>query len=186
MSFAVIGIDPGHHGGIVILDGNGVPIYAINMPLAGSGFDYSEINKLFAKTKKAFPATKVAIELVGFMGVETAKNISDLIYHAGALFGIAVANDLPVFLTQPSVWKKKIGLPRIGITYAKKGETAEEKKKRTNENSRKRRNAKNISIEHAVRLMPQLEKVLGSKVNDGIAEAALIGEFARRTMSGIE
>ena len=65
----------------------------------------------------------------------------------------------------------------------KKGETSEDKKKRVNANARKRRAAKNVSIEHAIRLMPKLEETLGSKINDGVAEAALIGEYVRRVMS---
>ena len=64
----------------------------------------------------------------------------------------------------------------------KKGETNEDKKKRKRERS-KRRAAKNVSIEHAIRLMPKLEETLGSKINDGVAEAALIGEYVRRVMS---
>jgi predicted transcriptional regulator len=184
MSFITIGIDPGQHGGIVILNENGDPIFAVNMPRVGDVYDYNTINAIFEEYSKV-PA-KVAIELVGFMGAETAKNISDLVHHAGVLYGLSIAHSLPIVLAPPSVWKKKIGLPPIGIAYAKKGETNEDKKKRVNENARKRRSAKNVSIEHAIRLMPKLEETLGSKINDGVAEAALIGEYVRRVMSNTD
>jgi hypothetical protein len=34
--------------------------------------------------------------------------------------------------------------------------------------------------------MPKLEETLGSKINDGVAEAALIGEYVRRVMSNTD
>ena len=125
MSFITIGIDPGQHGGIVILDENGDPIFATNMPRVGDVYDYNTINAIFEEYSKV--PSKVAIELVGFMGAETAKNISDLVHHAGVLYGLSIAHSLPIILAPPSVWKKKIGLPPIGISYAKKGETSEDR-----------------------------------------------------------
>lgn len=181
MNNLTIGIDPGRKGGIVVLNENGEPILAISMPMIGDDYDYKIIDNWIENVMELNPCVKVAIERVGFMGVETAKNISDLVHHAGVLYGIAVAHKLPIILAQPSVWKKKIGLPTIGIGYAKKGESEEDKRKRVNENAKKRKTAKDVSIQHAIRLMPKLQEV-AIKVTDGIAEAALIAEFARRTL----
>ena len=176
----VIGIDPGLHGGIVILDKSGVPIYACEMPTESGVYNYHKVAEIMHKFREI---GVVAIELVGFMGPETAKNITDLCYHAGVLFGIASAYDIPVITVPPSIWKKRIGLPSIGIVKGHKSETDEDKKKRVNENAKRRKAAKNVSITFALKLMPKLPNV-ASKITDGIAEASLIGEYARRQIDG--
>ncbi|HPS39441.1 MAG TPA: hypothetical protein PL124_08535 [Candidatus Cloacimonadota bacterium] len=173
----IIGIDPGHLGGIVIIDDNSVVLEAYPMPLVGDTYDYHKMLQLFIDNKDS----KVAIEKVGFMGVATANGIADLCYHAGVLYGLALSCCMPVILVPPAIWKKKIGLPPIGITRAVKGETAAEKKSREQSNSALKRKAKTYSIEFAIRTMPSLVNKV-TKVTDGIAEAALIAEYARRSI----
>jgi len=176
----MIGIDPGLLGGIVVVDEDGKIIQAEPMPVITKGvYDYHGILSLFTLYKGI---ATIAIENVGFMGVATASGITDLCYHAGVIYGLAIAVGLPVTLAYPAVWKKQIGLPKIGTKRGTKEESDQEKKKRTSSNYRARRIAKQQSIEYAIRLMPDLAKF--GKITDGIAEAALIAKYEQNRNKG--
>jgi len=47
----IIGIDPGHLGGIVIIDDNSVVLEAYPMPLVGDTYDYHKMLQLFIDNK---------------------------------------------------------------------------------------------------------------------------------------
>jgi hypothetical protein len=169
----VCGIDPGKKGGIVVLDRLGHLCSVVPIPMIGDVYNYSEIIPILLS------ADFVMIEAISYHGI-AMKGLESLIHHVGVLEGLCIAFNIAHNKVTPAVWKKAIGLPTMGIVRKTKSETPEQETARKRANYQRKKAGKNDSIELALRLFPNIGE-FGVKIGDGIAEAALIAEYARRT-----
>lgn len=154
----IVGIDPGLKGGIAIRNGCDVPVVH-SMPLTAAGtIDWWVVDSYFGVDPES--QVTVAIEdlfVIPKQGIKSALTI-------GKNYGFPVlcqARRIPYHIVQAKRWQKMMlmGLP----THDKK-------------------TRKQSSIVAAGRLFPSLLDSIGK--SDGKAEALLIMEYGRRTLSG--
>jgi hypothetical protein len=141
----VMGVDPGVHGAIVVIDNqtfydSSALIKFWEMPMDGKG-------------KHAYDIPAI-VEIISTSGVELlvveqVTRPASLVRCMGIFEAIGITLGIKVMTARPQVWKKHYRL------------TA----------------AKTESIALAKEKWPNLEPALRKKVSDGIAEAALIGDW---------
>jgi hypothetical protein len=148
----VTGIDPGLSGGIATLDGDEVIV--VPLPVLNGRPDLHRI--------MLGNAEFVCIERHGIRPGQSANAVQTGGINYGMLIGFLTVRAIPFEEVGPSAWKKAMNL-----TLAK-GATTKQKKE--------------ASIALALQLFPDANLILpGSRVyHDGMAEALLIAEYARR------
>jgi crossover junction endodeoxyribonuclease RuvC len=145
------GIDPGKNGGIVWL--NEDEVFGCPLPYDGSDLDVKALKKAFThETAKDV----VFIETPMIRSAQQGALVIGANY--GRILAVLTLLDIPVRQVTPSAWTKKL-LP--GHKGADKGP----------------------HIALCKQLFPSLELVMPGcrKPHDGIADAALIAEYGRRT-----
>ena len=147
-----IGIDPGTKGGIVWLDEGG-EVFGCPLPYDGSDLD---VRKLRAEMGSGGADTVAFIETPMIRSAQQGALVIGANY--GRILAVLTLLDIPVRQVTPAAWTKKL-LP--GHKGADKGP----------------------HIALCKQLFPSLELVMPGcrKEHDGIADAALIAEYGRRT-----
>lgn len=146
-----VGIDPGKNGGIVWL--NEDEVFGCPLPYDGSDLD---VKKFRAEMGSGGSDTVVFIETPMIRSAQQGALVIGANY--GRILAVLALLDIPVRQVTPAAWTKKL-LP--GHKGADKGP----------------------HIALCKQLFPSLELVMPGcrKPHDGIADAALIAEYGRRT-----
>ena len=152
-----IGIDPGKSGALAIIKDDGkVSVYP---------FDEIEYRDKLGEVGYLLEyATDVsavcALEKVGAMPTQGVSSTFNFGHNAGFIEGLLVANEIPYNLVTPQRWKKAFSLLKRD---------------------------KDASVAEARRLFPDVSLLpteRSRKDNDGMAEALLLAEYARRCWRG--
>lgn len=154
----MIGIDPGQTGALAAIGHNGNVEGIMDMPIvqfANSKAKFVDGARLH-EFFSAFPPRAVFVELVASrprQGISSA-------FQFGSNYGAVVCASLlackDVYLVTPTVWKTTFGLQRA---------------------------AKDAGRIRALQVFPDLSKELKRKKDGGRADAVLVAEHARRTLS---
>ncbi len=148
-----IGIDPGMKGGLALVSPTGQLIEAIPMVVNGKEVDGYRIARLFEEWQADCGPLKVMIEQVGSMPGQGVASTFRFGQGFGTLLGVVQAGSLSLHRVRPQKWKKDMGL--------------------TNKD-------KDASRHLATEIWPEHSDRWQFKYLDGVAEAALIAEWARR------
>ena len=158
-----VGIDPGNTGGLAVVDEYGDVMGWTRMPILKVG-KKTEIDIKKLKDFLPYPIIgethkiKVVIEEVTSFGMGRTSAFT-FGKNVGVLLGVVGTLGFPILRPRPQQWQKVMldGLP--------KGE-----------------DIKSSSTAMARRLYPQMDDLLSVKANQGIADAVLMAEWARRIM----
>ncbi len=165
----IIGIDPGKHGGIVIInEDNSIDFYCI--PKIGDEIDIRKLVESFKllKNRNYF----VVLEKVHALFGSSAGATFSFGYTCGLLEGIIVANDFKYSMITPKIWQKEMF---EGITPIYK----EGKKKKILD-------TKKMAEIAYKRLFPEIDLYItdngnkSKKVHDGLVDSLLLAEYGRR------
>lgn len=156
-----IGIDPGLGGAVAILADDGTLLYATRTPIiSGVGtakrhYDIPQMAQLVKEWASVNPPTFVAVEKVAAMPHDGVTSSFRFGQGYGIWQGIMAALDLPIIDVRPQMWQKQLleGMPR--------GKAV-----------------KTSAVTRAKALWPTIP--IKFKADWGMADAALIGETARR------
>lgn len=159
----VMGIDPGITGGVVCLSQDGFLDYALRTPcLAVSGkrhYDLPGMVEAINSVARTTPELLVAIEKVGAMPRDGKVGAFSFGKGYGIWLGILSALGIPYLEVTPQRWQSRMlsGLPRGPQTKAS-------------------------AVLRSKSLFPELP--IKVKADWGMADAALIAEYARQTHQG--
>ena len=147
-----IGIDPGKSGAMAIIDDDG---YARVIPFAKES--YLKTLGLFSKKRSPYLSSEArcVLEHVGAMPGQGVTSMFNFGESFGWLQGVLDTFGIPYELVRPAKWKKEFSVT----------------------------SDKNTSVNVARRLFPNvslLRSVRCRKDDDGMAEALLMAEYARR------
>lgn len=148
-----IGIDPGANGGIAVITSEGVKAYPYSDEAFISAMRDAEILKNVLGV-----SVRTCVEKVGAMPKQGVASMFNFGKAAGFIEGVLQALEIPYQLVPSSVWKKEFSL--IG-----KG--------------------KKESIQVCKKLFPGVNLLATPKCkkeHDGMAEALLMAEYARRKL----
>ncbi len=170
-----IGVDPGIHGAIVVLDPHGRPTVEL-MPTLESAkgkpaYDLRRLSDLFVEVNRMVRAEHrslfLTVERLQAMAMEKGGTLAN--YGRGRALGIieamATAHDIPYQLAVPQVWQKSM---LAGVEGA---------------------DTKQRTVLAAQRLFPSvslLRTPRSRKADHNIADALLLAEYGRRTCVGIK
>lgn len=154
-----LGIDPGKEGAFVILDQDAGIIEKIGMPKIGAEYDKQGIREILMK----YNYTKVAIENPQMIPAVSKGAVAKLNHCIGLLEGLCLGLGLPYLVVRPKEWQ--------GVCW-----------KHVNKQS----DPKKTSAVAGMNLWPHENWKITNKgnpstnINDGMMDAALIAEYARR------
>jgi crossover junction endodeoxyribonuclease RuvC len=162
-----VGIDPGMTGALAAVGEIGELLSVIPIPrVKGSTGpqDYHAIKEWFAAMKK-LGKVEAALERVSVRPGEGVKSTLTAGTNWGFLKGMLVAIGARYVEPTPQTWKKTLSLPKRSGADRKKG--------------------KEDAAVLAAQLFPGIDLTPGRKriPHDGMADAVLIAEYARRTLS---
>lgn len=141
-----IGIDPGHSGGVAVIDETGKIIWLMI---------YSDYD--LRKVAETYSDAAYVVEHVGAMPGQGVTSMFNFGKSFGYILGVLEANKCRYELVRPQKWKAEFGAT----------------------------SNKNTSIAVAQRLFPKANLFRTercTKKHDGMAEALLMAEYARRHM----
>jgi hypothetical protein len=161
MTTRILGIDPGVHGGVAVLDiaDNGTPVLvdAIDIPVIGSGAK----ERVDAAALRVFIATHLLahafIERAQAMPKQGASSGYKYGRAVGAIEAVVALCAVPITIVEASAWKKALGL--LG-----------------------QRGDKEASRQRALQLFPTAHALLARKKDHGRAEALLIAAFGGKML----
>lgn len=148
-----IGIDPGKFGALAFIEVNGDQITGTAMPYSEDGYRFAIRNLAEEHAGNIVCAVEAVTAMQGW-GVTSAFNFGK---GFGWILGTLEAYNIPYELIRPQKWKKEFSVT----------------------------SDKNTSIEVCKRLFPHVSLLPTErckKDNDGMAEALLLAEYARRKM----
>lgn len=154
-----LGIDPGKDGAFAIVNHEGKLIEMIHMPKIGKDYDKQGIREVLNK----YNFHKVAIENPQMIPSVAKSVVASLNHCIGLLEGMCIGLGIPCIVVRPKEWQKECF-------------------KHVNKQS----DPKQTSAAAAVNLWPHQDFRLTAKgnasknIHDGLTDAALIAEYARR------
>lgn len=152
----ILGIDPGASGGLALLSDNGMDLEVIPMPwITHVGINVEPVRSWIIK------ASRVFLEDIQVRPGEGVKATKTSCVNWGRIMGIADGLSVSLKVVQAKDWQKLAGV-----------------------SSRDKRERKATSVALAQRTWPQcsfMPTERCTKPSDGMAEAALIAEYGRRT-----
>jgi hypothetical protein len=162
-----VGLDPGMTGGLAAVSESGELLGVAAMPRVNGSTgpqDYHAIKEWFVSVKK-LGKVEAALERVSVRPGEGVKSTLTAGTNWGFLKGMLVAIGARYVEPTPQSWKKALGLPKRSGKERKKG--------------------KEDAVVLATQLFPGINLTPGRKrvPHDGMADAVLIAEYARRTLS---
>jgi crossover junction endodeoxyribonuclease RuvC len=147
----ILGIDPGIHGGLAIVEiDNGAPakiIDTIDIPIVGTGAKTRVDVLAIKKWLETHQPDHAAIERAGVLPKQGIASGYRYGRAVGAIEATVALCEIPLTIVEPSVWKRRMGL------YGTDKETSRQK---------------------ALMLFPTAHALLARKMDHGRAEAALI------------
>ena len=148
----VLGIDPGAHGAIALLDETGDLLEVVDMPCLDDGpAGRRAVNPaLLAEIVAKSPASKAFVEYVGARPGEGAVGAFSFGRSKGCIEGVCASLGIPITWLTPPAWKKIIGIPP-----GKEG-------------------TKDAARSESIRRWPQHAALFARRKDDGKAESALI------------
>lgn len=158
----VVGIDPGARGGIAVLSLEGEVLEMHVMPTIEKRFDVHAFSDLISVLHGQYVIRSVGLEKVGALQVQGVSSAFTFGQYFGETKAILVAAKLPLRLVVASEWQR---LMHRGASS--------------------KLEPKNRSLEAARLLWPNETFFASPKCrvpHDGLYEAALIGEFTRRSL----
>jgi hypothetical protein len=175
-----LGIDPGMQGAIVALREDGTLASATMQPLAGGEPDAGAMVKLLqSESCGAHQTVRVAaIELVHAGSAMDKRGAVSLCSTAALWRGILAAHQIPILRPSPQTWQKEMLRDRKMTTKLK----AKRSKDGAGYHMAPAKDTKAMATAAALELWPELGAQLAVKKNQGIADAALIAEWGRRTI----
>lgn len=153
----VLGCDPGAHGALCVLDGDGKIVWLEDMPTVKVKVGRSERERVSAAllVKALEPwrgcLDKAVLEKVGGMTGQSASAAFTFGYGCGMVEGVFAAMGFPLVLVTPQKWKKDMALG------ADKG----------------------LARQMAMRLWPENADAFKRVKDDGRAESALLAYWGR-------
>lgn len=166
-----VGIDPGKAGAIVALNGNGQILGKDVIPLIGNDVDAKGIYEILKAYSDKYEVTVVLEEVHSLHKMAAATNFS-MGHTLGIILGIVLASSFKLIRVQPKAWQKEVWITSE-IEYLPK------KPEQKNPSI----NTKLTSMKAAHRLFPNADFRKSSRAtndHDGICDAVLIAEYARR------
>jgi hypothetical protein len=162
-----VGIDPGMTGALAAVGEKGELLSVIPIPRVNGSTgpqDYHAIKEWFSSVKKR-GKVEAALERVSVRPGEGVKSTLTAGTNWGFLKGMLVAIGARYVEPTPQTWKKALSLPKRSGADRKKG--------------------KEDAAVLATQLFPGIDLTPGRKriPHDGMADAVLIAEYARRTLS---
>jgi len=155
---AWIGIDPGQTGGLACVSSDGALLWAISMPAISGEVDAVSLANILAhiiENEAKHHPIKVAIEQVHSMPRQGVSSSFKFGKNFGIAIGVVAALQLPLHRITPQQWKKQFVL--IGKD-------------------------KDASRGKATEFWPTMSSNWKFKKDNGVSDAALIAECARRTL----
>lgn len=161
-----VGLDPGMTGGLAAVSESGELLSVAAMPRVNGSTgpqDYHAIKEWFVSVKK-LGKVEAALEKISVRPGEGVKSTLTAGTNWGFLKGMLVAIGARYIEPTPQSWKKTLGLPKRSGKERKKG--------------------KEDAVVLATQLFPGINLTPGRKrvPHDGMADAVLIAEYARRTL----
>ena len=148
------GIDPGLKGAMVALDRRGNLVGWTRMPIVeGKNIDFLRIDHYLCRAMEPC----VCIERVHAMPKQGVTSMFTFGKGYGGLLALIEVRSIPVINVLPRAWQKEM------LPECPKGGTKDE------------------AVRRALELWPDLGLPLKKKVNQGIADAALLAEYGRRS-----
>jgi hypothetical protein len=163
----VIGIDPGKHGGIIIINDD-YEIKKYTIPKIGNEIDVRNLNAILSCYNTD---SIVVIEKVHALFGASAGSTFDFGYTCGLLEGIIVANNFKYFMVPPKDWQKEM-FQGIDPIY-KLGKQKRLETKKMAELAYKR-------LFCEVDLYITDNETKSKKVHDGLVDALLIAAYGKR------
>lgn len=191
---AIIAIDPGKYGGIVAMVGETI-IGKWEMPLLGDDLDVIALCDIISSLTGYYNVTAVVEDVHSIYGTSSSSNFT-FGYVCGQINATLKALRLKVIEIQPKMWQKQIWI-NSDITYQKKKKEGQKKHsidtKATSACAVRRLfpnedlrgeikveyyvdNAQNRKLKRVGQVVPSKK----NKENDGLVDALLIAECARR------
>jgi hypothetical protein len=163
MSKKYIGVDIGKSGAIVVIDGS--VITSFPMPMIGTEVDYAFLKDIIENASQHKNAHLVFEKLGVIFGTSKATAFS-MGHQSGALEMLAISLGLPYTKVPAKQWQKEMFQGVEEIT--KVGKSA--------------RDTKAMALIAAKRIFPDVKYTFGkgTKPNDGLVDALLMAEYARR------
>jgi len=175
-----IGIDIGASGGIAVIK-EGILDFYCAMKRKEQGVDINETSDLLAKySGDNFKVLVVMENLRSLFGMSAKSNFT-FGYNNGVIVAIVEMLKLPYIKVHPRIWQQSLwmGVKTVKVSTGKKDKEGKMKQKT---------DTKATSLLAAQRLFPK-EKFLETErckvPHDGIVDAVLMAEYARRVMYGI-
>lgn len=156
----VIGIDPGFSGGIAILTSKHLTVHP--MPLLQKSIlfpsDKRHIDLVATSTLISHIAPHTVFAVIEEVSAAPNQGVVSTFRFGegyGSLLGILAANRIQTHKVRPGVWKSALSLS----------------------------SNKQLSLDLATKLWPDLSPTWKLKKNDGLAEAALLAHYGRRSFN---
>lgn len=160
-----MGIDPGKSGAFVVLNDSGEIVEIIPTPLIGKEYDKQAIRDIFCK----YNYEKIGLEKPNVIFGVGKSAVASLMHCVGMFEGIMIGLGLPHIMVQPKEWQKECW-----------------KHVKTQKKADGKTDTKATSILASINLWPNVNFKITNKggvsknYNDGICDAALVGEYVRR------
>lgn len=160
-----IGVDIGKSGAIAVMHNTTILTYP--MPKIGTELDYQSLNSLLRGFSSNDEKPYVVFEKLGVIfgsGKSTAFSMGE---QSGALEALCIANQLPYTKVRAVDWQKQMfqGVTQIDKPGSNKKDT------------------KAMALVAVKRIFPDLKLTFGdraTKPHDGLVDAVLMAEYARR------
>jgi len=170
---AYIAIDPGKNGGVVAMTKQGDLAFKSIIPLMGDDVDIHGLYDLFKTLRTRFDITLILEDVHSVFGASAGANFT-FGFVCGAIEAIVISHKFKLIKVQPKEWQKEVW---------QQGDKSYKTKKPEQKNPSL--DTKLTSLKCATRLFPHYDfrKSESKRVtnpHDGIVDAALICEWARR------
>lgn len=190
---AYIGIDPGLHGGVVVVDGNENIIHKEIMPIIDGGIDAFHVARILNHFKNKYNLL-VVLEKVGAMPGQGVCAMFTFGEGVGVLKACIQICKVPYIEVRPQQWKKEVlvGLPWkaestkfVPPKDISKTELVALQKAHKSKKSKAKKEAKAVSATFVRRRFPQLDMKMGKKNDhDGIADAVCLALYGKQVKQG--
>ena len=170
-----IGIDPGSSGGVAYIDTEKNKHAAIKMPVIKSVFDLNEFSKIMRRLLSTDHHHVVMEDVHSIFGMSAKSNFS-FGKNVGNIEGVLASFSAKYTKVTPKVWQAEMwqGINIVKINTGKKTKSG---------NVKYKTDTKATSLLAAKRLFPEddfLASERSSKPHDGIIDALLMAEYAKR------
>lgn len=161
-----VGIDIGLKGAIVIQDNGNIT--CLKMPVIKNVLNVNELRNIFETFDND---TVIVYEDLGVIFGSSKATAFSMGYQCGIIESFCVCNGLKYFKIKAKEWQKEMfkGVPEITLPIKK-------------DSLKGKRDTKAMALVAANRMFPKVPLMVGkeTKPNDGIVDALLISEFAKR------